>query len=62
MNAGHFVVLGLMLATLAVMVLGVVLMTVGGDANKKFGAKLMMMRVVLQGAALLALVVLFATK
>lgn len=60
MNPMMFIVLGLAFATLAVLVFGVVLMTVGGEMNRRHGAKLMMLRVVLQGATLLALFAAFA--
>ena len=62
MDAKHLVILGLMLAVLAVLVVGLVLMVAGGKANQKYSNKLMVMRVVLQGLVLLTLVILFATK
>lgn len=45
-----------MLAVLATLALGIIAMTRGGEFNKKYGNKLMRLRVVLQGIAL----VLFA--
>jgi hypothetical protein len=45
-----------MLATLGALVAGIVVMTKGGDLNKRYGQKLMRLRVFLQGLAL----VLFA--
>jgi hypothetical protein len=45
-----------MLATLGALVAGIVVMTKGGELNKKYGQKLMRARVFLQGLAL----VLFA--
>ena len=57
---GSYLVLILMLATLGVLIAGIVLMGKGGEANKRYGNKLMMARVTLQGAALLLLVFLYA--
>ncbi len=62
MNPMFLVTLGFAFATLAVLVFGVVLMTVGGEANRKYGAKLMMMRVILQGCTLATLFFAFASK
>lgn len=50
----------LILATLGVLVGGVVLMAVGGKANVKYGNKLMVARVWLQAGSLLVLALLFA--
>lgn len=49
-----------MVATLAVMIVGMVAMTKGGAFNEKYGNKLMRLRVILQGVslALFALVLL----
>jgi Hypoxia induced protein conserved region len=49
-----FLILGLffMLATLFVAGTGIALMATGGEANKKYGTKLMAARVYLQGLAL----------
>lgn len=49
-----------MLATLGVLVVGMVAMVKGGEFNRKYGNKLMNARVILQGVALffLALVIL----
>ena len=52
MGVGVALLVGLMLATLAVLVAGIVLMGRGGEANRKYGNKLMAARVMLQGAAL----------
>lgn len=49
----------LMIATVAVLVVGVVLMGSGGKANKKYGNKLMMARVILQGLAIALLFIMF---
>jgi hypothetical protein len=57
MNSTLTVLLGLaMLAVLGTLIIGLVAMTKGGDFNKKYGNKLMRLRVMLQGVAL----VLFA--
>ena len=50
--AGTVLLLGLMAATLIVLVIGIFLMGRGGEANRKYSNKLMTMRVVLQGCAL----------
>ena len=57
---GGYLVLILMLATLGVLIAGIVLMGKGGEANKRYGNKLMMARVSLQAAAILLLVMLYA--
>jgi ABC-type dipeptide/oligopeptide/nickel transport system permease subunit len=41
-----------MLATLATLIIGIVAMVRGGPFNEKYGNKLMRLRVVLQGVAL----------
>lgn len=60
---GMFLLLGLMLAIVAVLVAGLVLMARGGTANRRYGNKMMVARVVLQGAALLlALLLLLSAQ
>ena len=59
---GVILLIGLMLATVAVLVSGIVLMARGGEANKKYGNKMMVARVALQGGALLVLVLLLMAK
>lgn len=44
-----------MLATVLVLISGIVLMAIGGKFNKKYANKLMTARIVLQAAALLVL-------
>jgi len=56
---GDYVVAILMLATVGVLLAGIVLMGIGGKANAKYGNKLMVARVALQGLALLVLALLF---
>tara|TARA_B100000989_G_scaffold277595_1_gene238676 strand:- start:215 stop:406 length:192 start_codon:yes stop_codon:yes gene_type:complete len=56
---GNILLIIVMLATLIVLVVGIVSMARGGDANRKYGNKLMTMRVALQAAALALLGVLF---
>jgi preprotein translocase subunit SecG len=41
-----------MMAVVAVLVTGLVLMSKGGEANKKYGNRLMQARVMLQGVAI----------
>lgn len=50
----------LILATLGILVTGVVVMGMGGKINAKYNNKLMTARVIFQGLALLALALLFA--
>lgn len=59
---GVALLIGLMIATLLVLVTGIVLMARGGDTNRKYGNKLMVARVGLQGAALLVLAVLLMMR
>jgi hypothetical protein len=55
MSGGDILLLVLMLGVLGVLVCGVVLMMVGGERNRKYGNKLMVLRVSLQ-AVVVALV------
>ncbi len=59
---GDTLLIGLMLATLAVLIVGVAMMAIGGKKNKKYNTKMMTLRVALQGAALVAFVALYLTK
>lgn len=59
---GTFILLGLMLATTVVLVTGIALMARGGEPNRKYGNKMMVLRVVLQGAALAVMAVLLLIK
>jgi hypothetical protein len=53
MNNILFILLGAaMLATLLTLVVGLVAMVQGGEFNRKYGNKLMRLRVVLQGVAI----------
>jgi len=57
MRTGLSVMLALaLLAVLGVLVVGVVGMLRGGEFNRKYGNKLMRLRVLLQGVALLMIV------
>ena len=51
-NLGAILLIGLMLATAIVLVVGIVLMARGGEANRKYGNKMMVARVALQASAL----------
>lgn len=62
MAIGNIILLVVMLAVALVLVMGILLMARGGEANRKYGNKLMVMRVSLQGLALLILGVLFFMK
>ena len=60
MSIGDCIIAALLLATFGVLVAGVVLMGVGGRANARYGNKLMVARVSLQGLVLLMLALMFA--
>ena len=62
MGIGGVLLVVLMVALLAVLTVGVVLMGRGGEANKKYGNRLMMARVGLQAAVLLLLAMLFVSS
>lgn len=59
MSIGDYIVGALVLATLGVLVAGIALMGAGGKANARYGNKLMVARVSLQGLALLTLLAMF---
>lgn len=59
MSIGDYIVATLMLATFGVLIAGVALMGIGGAANQRYGNKLMMARVSLQGMVILMLALLF---
>lgn len=59
MEFGYALLLVLLIAVVGVLLSGVFLMGKGGEANKKYGNRLMVMRVSLQGLALLVLALLF---
>jgi len=54
-----FILIFLLIALLAVLIGGLVLMGVGGEKNKKYGNRLMVARVWLQGLSLVVLVLMF---
>jgi Hypoxia induced protein conserved region len=54
--------IGLMLATVVVLVIGIALMARGGEANRKYGNKLMVARVTLQALALGLVAILLMMK
>ena len=55
-------VVGLMMATMGVLVAGVILMARGGEANRKYGNKMMVWRVALQGLTLAVVVLLLLVR
>ena len=59
---GTVALIGLMLAVVVVLVIGIALMARGGEANRKYGNKLMVARVVLQGVALCMVALLLMSK
>jgi hypothetical protein len=61
MAFGDIVIAVLMLALVLVLLTGITLMAVGGELNKKYGNKLMVARVWLQGSVLMVLALLFVT-
>lgn len=63
MQTGLSVLLiGLMAATAIALLVGITLMARGGEANRKYGNKMMVMRVTLQGAALACVALLLFMK
>ena len=59
MDIGFILLAGLMLATAGVLIAGIAVMVKGGATNQKYGNKMMVLRVALQGSALLLLGILF---
>ncbi len=56
------VMFGLMAATAIVLLIGITLMARGGEANRKYGNKMMVMRVTLQGLALACVALLLLMR
>ncbi len=52
MGVGAIILIGLMAATVIALVIGITLMARGGEANRKYGNRMMVLRVTLQGLAL----------
>lgn len=59
MTIGDYIVVVLMLVTFAVLMLGIVMMATGGEANHKYSNSLMFGRVGMQGLVLLMLAFMF---
>lgn len=59
MEGQSIIIILLLLAVLATLVVGVVVMAIGGKLNKKYSTKLMSLRVFLQALAVLLLGLLF---
>jgi hypothetical protein len=59
MSVIDYLIIALILATFGVLIAGIALMGVGGNANLKYGNKLMVARVSLQGMALVMLALMF---
>jgi hypothetical protein len=55
-------VVGLMMATVGVLVAGVIIMARGGETNRKYGNKMMVWRVGLQGLTLAVVVLLLVLR
>ena len=60
MSIGTYLIAILLMATFGVMMAGVVLMGLGGKANVRYGNRLMVARVSLQGLVLMMLALMFA--
>lgn len=58
MSGGHILVLIALFATLAILLAGVIGMARGGEFNRKYGNKLMRMRVIAQFMTLILLLIL----
>jgi len=58
MDTKHILVLIMMLATVGVLLAGLTVMMIGGKTNAKYGNKLMVARVSLQGLTLLLIAIL----
>ena len=56
---GPIILVLLLILTFGVLVAGIILMGIGGKANAKYANRLMSMRVLFQGLALLLLALLF---
>jgi len=61
-GVGFILLIGLMLATVVVLIIGITLMARGGEANNKYGNKMMVARVTLQGLALALVALLLLMK
>lgn len=59
---GTTLLIGLMLATLIVLILGVALMARGGEISRKYSNRAMVARVTLQGLAVAVLLVLMLVR
>lgn len=59
---GTILLFGLMIATAVVLVIGITLMARGGEVNRKYGNKMMVARVTLQGLALVVVALLLMYK
>lgn len=62
MTIAGYVIIAMMIATAVALIMGITLMARGGTANLKYGNKMMVLRVTLQGLTLLLLAILFAGK
>ncbi len=61
-GVGTILILVLMVATMLVLGVGIFMMARGGEANAKYGNKMMVLRVTLQGATLVLLALLFMSS
>ncbi len=59
MSAGDYIIVVLLLAVFGALMVGVVMMGIGGNVNRRFGNKMMIARVSLQGLLLVVLALMF---
>ena len=62
MQIGDILLIAAIALTTIVLIAGIFLMARGGEANRKYGNKLMVLRVVFQAVSLVILAVLFTLK
>lgn len=60
MSVGDYLIVALMLGVFGVLVAGIALMGAGGSLNARYGNKLMVARVSLQGLVLVMLMLMFS--
>ena len=61
-GGGSIIVFGLMIVTAIVLVIGIIFMARGGEANAKYSNKLMSLRVLFQALAIAAVALLLLIK
>jgi len=61
-SSSDLLLIGVMALVLGVLVIGIITMMRGGDANRKYAGKLMWLRVGMQATALILLAILYLSK